>query len=124
MQETIRTLPGPPAARPAGPADCHALVLSATAWFCDADGWVLAASFRHQPWHSLGAGRGASYRGDMAPLELITRCQGTLALLNGASGSLGKCLRHTPTWRGLWAGVCTYMHVRACSREVRVSRYT
>ena len=39
----------------------------------------------------------------MIPLELITRCHGTLLLLKREAGSEDKCFRHTPTWRGLWA---------------------
>src|SRR3569833_769476 len=36
----------------------------------------------------------------MVPLELITLCHGTLLLLNLASESSERCLRHTPTCRG------------------------
>lgn len=55
---------------------------SAAAWFRDPDGCD---------------------RGDITPLALMTRCQGTLLWLKRASGSSGRCLRHTPTWRGRWA---------------------
>jgi hypothetical protein len=39
-------------------------------------------------------------RGEMAPLALMTRCQGTVPSLNLWVGSEGRCLRQTPTWRG------------------------
>jgi hypothetical protein len=44
-----------------------------------------------------------TYRGDITPFELITRCHGTVLPLKGAAGSLGRCFRDTPTWRGLCA---------------------
>lgn len=44
------------------------------------------------------------------PLALMTLCQGTLSWLYRASGSTGRCLRHTPTCRGLCA-----IHVNANS---------
>jgi hypothetical protein len=46
----------------------------------------------------------AHYRGDITPLEFITRCQGTFPLWKGSVGSEGRCLRQVPTWRGRWAG--------------------
>lgn len=48
--------------------------------------------------------RGGLYRGEMTPLALMTRCQGTVWPLKRAAGSAGRCLRQTPTWRGRCAG--------------------
>lgn len=44
------------------------------------------------------------YRGDIAPLALMTRCQGTVSWLKRDEGSVGRCLRQMPTWRGRSAG--------------------
>jgi hypothetical protein len=38
-----------------------------------------------------------TYRGEITPLELMTRCHGTVSLLNLNAGSAGRCFRHTPT---------------------------
>lgn len=46
-----------------------------------------------------------AYRGEMIPLALMTLCQGTLVWLKRASSSSGRCLRHTPTWRGRCASM-------------------
>lgn len=44
-----------------------------------------------------GAGGTSTYLGEMMPLELMTRCQGTLVLLKREETSEGRCLRQTPT---------------------------
>ena len=42
----------------------------------------------------------SDYLGEIMPLELITRCQGTLPLWKVWLASEERCLRQTPTWRG------------------------
>lgn len=54
--------------------------------------------------------KGWTHRGEMAPLALMTRCHGTVSLLNSASGFEERCLRQTPTCRGLSAAPISPEH--------------
>lgn len=47
--------------------------------------------------------RSELYLGDMTPFEFMTRCQGTFPEWKGMDASEGRCLRQTPTCRGLCA---------------------
>jgi len=60
-----------------------------------------------------GRRRRGSNRGEMPPLEFMTRCQGTLAVLKRREGSVGRCLRQRPTWRGRWASGASVRGLRS-----------
>lgn len=96
---------------------CTPSSLSAAAWFWAPSGWDLQptamfismhqiAGNRHSPLpggssHRLHCRTGKqTYRGDMTPLELMTRCHGTLALLKRCDASLDRCFMHMPTCLG------------------------
>ena len=70
-----------------------------------------------------------TYRGEMMPLALITRCQGTLSWwkraapppASEAASAGGRCLRQMPTCRGRWAGWLIYSISGKVSQSVRRS---